>query len=146
MAFQPDPEAIVWRLHLRTPPDGVFAMIDSDEGRAAFWAEEAPERGGAVHFRFVNGITYSGAVLERDPPHRWAVDYFSSTATFALEPDGAGGTDLTLTNRGVPEVDRAEVTAGWLNVLFPLKAQCNFGIDIRSHDPTRTWELGYCDQ
>jgi uncharacterized protein YndB with AHSA1/START domain len=146
MAFQPNPDAIVWRLSLRSTPERVYRLLASDEGRASFWAEEAPERHGIVHFRFINGILYEGRVLAAVPPEHWAVNYFDSTAEFILEPNGHGGTDLTLRNTGVPDADRAEITAGWLNVLFPLKAVADHGVDLRSHDPTRTWDLGYCDQ
>ncbi len=144
--FQPDPDAIVWRLHLRSAPEQVYALIASADGRASFWAEEALEHDGIVHFRFINGVRYRGRVLVSEPPEHWAVDYFGSTAEFMLVPDGDGGTDLTLTNTGVAAADRAEVTAGWLNVLLPLKAYADFGVDIRSHDPLRTWDQGYCDQ
>ncbi len=146
MAFQPDPGAIVWRVHLRSAPAVVFDALDSAAGRAGFWAESAGEADGMVTFEFVNGVRTTGRVLERDPPQRWAVEYFGSVARFDLAPDGGGGTDLTLTNIGVAAADRAEVTAGWLNVLLPLKAWVDFGVDLRSHDPTRTWDDGYVDQ
>lgn len=144
--FQPDPDAIVWRLHLAAPPTEVFAALDSAAGRASFWAESAEENGGVVQFEFINGMAYAGRVLERSRPHRWAVDYFGSTAEFTLEPDGAGGTDLTLTDRGVAPENRGEVIAGWLNVLLPMKAWVDHGIDLRNHDPERTWDEGYVDQ
>lgn len=146
MPFQPDPDAIVWRLHLASPPERVYDVLDSDGGRAGFWAESAEERDGTIHFRFINGMETTGRVLERLRPSRWAVEYFGSVVTFDLAPDGAGGTDLTLTDRGVPAEDRAEVTAGWLNVLLPLKAWVDHGVDLRTHDPTRTWGDGYVDQ
>ena len=63
-----------------------------------------------------------------------------------LAPDGATGTDLTLVNTGVAEQDFAEVHAGWLNVLLPLKAAADFGVDLRSHDPRRTWRERFVDQ
>lgn len=120
-------------------------MLDNDAGRASFWAESAIERSGVVHFEFVNGQRHSGPVLERERPHVWAVEYFGSVVRFTLEPDGSGGTDLTLVDEGVPESDRAEVTAGWLNVLLPMKAAIDHGVDLHSHDPTRTWDQGYAD-
>jgi hypothetical protein len=55
-------------------------------------------------------------------------------------------TDLLLTHSGVPEDEWVEVHAGWLNVLFPLKAWLKFGVDLRNHDATRTWDQGYADQ
>jgi uncharacterized protein YndB with AHSA1/START domain len=137
---------IRWRMHLRVPPERVYAALDTDEGRAAFWAESAVERDGAVDFRFINGARTSGRILTRRPPHEWAVEYFGSVARFELTPDGRGGTDLLLTNSGVPADEWQEVHAGWLNVLFPLKAWLAHGVDLRNHDPTRSWEQGYADQ
>ncbi len=146
MAFQPDPERIVWRMHLRSAPIDVFDTLDTDIGRASFWAESAVEHDGVVRFEFVNGMSTTGRILVREPPRRWSVEYFGSVVEFTLAPDGSGGTDLTLVNSGIPAADREEVTAGWLNVLFPLKAAVDFGIDLRSHDPSRTWDMGYADQ
>jgi uncharacterized protein YndB with AHSA1/START domain len=146
VAFQEDPESIVWRLHFSSSPDEVYEALDSDSGRAAFWAESATETDGVIQFRFINGMSYDGRILERERPHLWSVDYFSSTARFALVPDGVAGTDLTLTNAGVDPRDRVETTAGWLNVLLPMKAWVDFRIDLRSHDPSRTWGRGYVDQ
>ncbi len=121
-------------------------MLATDERRAAFWAESAEEADGVVHFRFVNDVAYDGRILEADPPRRFALDYFHSTAAFDLADDGAEGTDLTLTNTGYPPDDRAELLAGWLNVRLPLKAAVDFGVDLRNHDPERTWQRGYVDQ
>ncbi len=136
---------IRWRMHLPVAPDVVFAALDSAEGREAFWAESAPEENGTVRFAFINGVRYDGRVLHREPPTLWAVDYFGSEARFELAPDGAGGTDLLLTHRDVPAEEWHEVHAGWLNVLFPLKAWLAFGVDLRSHDPERSWDHGYAD-
>lgn len=145
MAFQ-DSESIVWRVHFSSRPDDVYDALDSDSGRAAFWAESAVENDGVVQFRFINGMRYDGRIIERERPRSWSVDYFSSTARFTIESDGADGTDLTLANDGVDDRDRTEVTAGWLNVLLPMKAWVDYRIDLRSHDPIRTWERGYVDQ
>lgn len=146
MAFQPDPDEIVWRLHLASPPAVVFDALDSASGRAAFWAESADEQDGVIRFEFINGMSYAGRVLERTWPDRWVIDYFGSTVTFTLANDGQGGTDLTLVDHGASAENRTEVTAGWLNVLLPLKAWVDHGIDLRNHDPTRTWDEGYVDQ
>lgn len=32
---------IRWRMHIPAPPEKVFDLLDSDEGRARFWAESA---------------------------------------------------------------------------------------------------------
>lgn len=137
---------IVWRMHLPVPPERVFEALDTDMGRAAFWAESAVERAGHVDFTFVNGQTWRGRVIERDAPRRWIVDYFGGTARFDLAADGRGGTDLTLTHEGVSPDDWNDVHAGWLNVLFPLKAWLAHGVDLRNHDADRSWDQRYADQ
>ena len=120
-------------------------MLNTDAGRARFWAESAIERDGAIEFVFPNGAVWRGEILAREP-NRFAVRYYGgSTTTFELSDDGAGGTDLRLTDAGVPEADRAEVIAGWVSVLMALKAAADFGIDLRNHDPARTWDQGYLE-
>ena len=137
---------ITWRLHLHAPPAQVYALLATDLGRARFWAERTEEREGAVHFIFPNGYEWAGRILAADPPRRFVIDYIGhSTAAFELAGDGAGGTDLTLTDSGVPPEDHAEVTAGWVSVLLALKAAADFGVDLRGHDPARTWDQGYAD-
>lgn len=117
-----------------------------DEGRRGFWAESAEEADGYVHFRFINGPSYESKILLRDPPKVLAIDYFGAEARFELTSDGSGGTDLLLRHEGVGREVWQEVHAGWLNVLFPLKAFVVHGVDLRNHDVTRTWDNGYVDQ
>ncbi len=133
-------------MHLPVPPARVFAALDSSDGRAAFWAESAVERGGVIHFRFINGDEYASRVLERRPPGAWAIEYFGGEARFELTPDGVGGTELLLIHDGIAAEEWNEVHAGWLNVLFPLKAWLVHGVDLRNHDPARSWDRGYADQ
>jgi uncharacterized protein YndB with AHSA1/START domain len=137
---------IRWRMHLSVPPARVYEALATDEGRASFWAESAVERDGAIAFTFANGQTGRGQILERDVPRVFALDYMGAAARFELSPDGAGGTDLLLTQTGVPPEEWQEVHAGWLNVLFPLKAWLVHGVDLRNHDPARSWDAGYADQ
>lgn len=137
---------IRWRLHIPVPPERVFRALDSDVGRAAFWAESAVERDGHIEFRFINGDAYKGRVLERRSSDLFAIEYFSGPARFELSPDGGGGTDLLLTHEGVAPEEWNEVHAGWLNVLFPLKAWLTHRVDLRNHDPARSWDQGYADQ
>ena len=137
---------IRWRMHLASPPEVVYGALSTDQGRASFWAESAEERNGIIHFRFINGVKVAGTILERHPPLRFSVDYMGGPATFDLAPDGAGGTDLLLTHEGVEAADWNETHAGWLNVLFPLKAWVVHGVDLRNHDPRRLWDDGFADQ
>jgi uncharacterized protein YndB with AHSA1/START domain len=136
---------IRWRLHLPVPPERVYAALDSDEGRAAFWAESAVEKDGHVEFRFSNGVRCRSRVLERRPPALFVIDYIGGPARFDLASDGRGGTDLLLIQEGIGNGEWNEVHAGWLNVLFPLKAWLAHGVDLRNHDPARSWDQGYAD-
>lgn len=146
MIFQDDPNSIRWRLHLKSPVGEVYEAISTDEGRASFWAESAIEHDGVIHFVFPNGATWDGHILQAIPPRRFAVRYYGgSVATFELAEDGRGGTDLSLTDEGVPSEYRSEVIAGWVSVLMALKAAVDFGVDLRTHDADRNWENGYVD-
>ena len=79
MPFQPDPELISWRLHLRAAPAVVYALLASDEGRARFWAEQAVEHDGAIDFVFPSGQRWRGAILAQEPPRRFALVYYGGT-------------------------------------------------------------------
>jgi uncharacterized protein YndB with AHSA1/START domain len=137
---------IRWRLHLSSPPEKVYEFLATPEGREQFWAESALEVDGHVLFRFPNGQEHRGKVMSALPPCRFSLVYFGdSLTTFELEPDGRGGTDLTLTDDGVPENWWQETHAGWLSVLFALKAAADYGIDLRNHDPIRSWDQGFVD-
>jgi len=133
-------------MHLPVRPEAVFSALDSDSGRAAFWAESATESDGHIEFRFINGVVHRSRVLERLRPDLFALEYFGGLARFQLRSDGVGGTDLLLTHEGVEPSDWMETHAGWLNVLLPLKAWLVYGVDLRNHDPGRSWDHGYVDQ
>ncbi|MFX0113769.1 MAG: SRPBCC domain-containing protein [Candidatus Hodarchaeota archaeon] len=146
MSFQTNPDVIKWQIHLLSPPQVVHQALATSNGRAKFWAESAPEINGRIHFTFPNGLAWQGKIIENHPPHRFAVEYFGgSIATFELYENGKGGTDLILTDLGVPPEDRCEVIAGWVSVLLALKAAIDFDVDLRNHDPERTWNQGYAD-
>ena len=146
MTFQSDPDIIYWKLHLKSSPQSVYQKLSTDEGRASFWAESAIEQAGMIHFVFPNQAEWRGRILEEVRPRRYKVEYYGgSITTFELESDDAGGTDLTLTDEGVPQEDRTEVIAGWVSVLMALKASLDFDIDLRNHDLNRTWDEGYAE-
>jgi hypothetical protein len=137
---------IRWRIHLPVPPEQVFAALDSDQGRSAFWAASSVERNEQVELRFSNGYTSKSRIIERRAPSLFILDYIGGPVRFDLSDDGSGGTDLLLTHDGIAPKNRNEVHAGWLNVLFPLKAWLSHGVDLRNHDPRRSWDQGYADQ
>lgn len=146
MPFQSDPDRIVWRMHLDSPPSVVFDALDSAEGRASFWAESAVERAGVVEFRFINDERYDGEILERDRAQRWSVDYFRAPVVFELFGDEGNGTDVVMSHDiGADHPARCEVTAGWLNVLLPMKAAIDHGVDLHNHHRSRCWDHGFVD-
>jgi hypothetical protein len=137
---------IRWRLHLAAPPSRVYGFVATDAGRARYWVERSEERDGVVHLRFPDGTDLYAPILERKPPSRYALRYFGgSEARFELRPDGRGGTDLDFFELDVPDEHWSDNRAGWLSVLLGLKAACDFGVDLRNHDPGRQWDQGYVD-
>lgn len=142
----PNDSTIHWRLHLRSPPAAVYELLATDTGRRRFWALEAEEREGTIRFRFPNGQRLTSRILAAEPARRFAVAYFGgSEATFELAAAPDGGTDLSLTERLVPPGEREANRPGWVAVLLALKAAADFGVDLRNHDPERTWDRGFVD-
>ena len=137
---------IRWRMHIPASPDRVYQALDTDDGRASFWAESAHEVDGSIEFVFANGYRYRAKIVERTRPGRFSLEYFEGVVSFDIRTSGDGGTDLLLVHQGVGPQQWNEVHAGWLNVLFPLKAMLAFGVDLRNHDPNRSWDQGYADQ
>jgi uncharacterized protein YndB with AHSA1/START domain len=136
---------IRWRLYLGAPPERVYELLSTDRGRAGFWAEETRQDGERLEFRFPDGQVLASRVLTSAPPRRFALTYFhGSCVTFELHP-ASPGTDLVLIETGVPGEEWAENRAGWVSVLLNLKALADHGVDLRNHDPRRTWSGGYVD-
>lgn len=136
---------IKWRLHLASPPDEVYQVLITADGRETFWAESANERDGVINFVFTNGEMYRSRIVESIPHERVVLEYFGGLASFALVHDGTGGTDLMLTHDGIPDAEVSDTSAGWVSVLLALKAAVDYGVDLRNHDNTRTWDAGYVD-
>ena len=123
----------------------MYDALASAEGRARYWAERAPECDGAVEFHILGYPAYRGRILRRDPPHRFELEYFGTVVRFRVEDDGEGGTDLGLVAEVPDEASRMEFAAGWVSVLLAMKAAVDFDVDLRNHDPERTWSQGYAD-
>jgi uncharacterized protein YndB with AHSA1/START domain len=137
---------IRWRMFIPVSPDRVYQALATDAGRTTYWAESTHEDSGEVRFVFANGSEHRAKVIERIPPKRFSLMYFHAMTSFQLTPTEDGGTDLLLTHEGIHADDWHEVHAGWLNVLFPLKAMLAFGVDLRNHSRLRSWDQGYADQ
>lgn len=139
-------QVITWRLHLSSSPESVYRALCSDRGRESFWVESSAECNGEIEMRFINGSVCRARILEQVEAERFVLEYFGSRVCFDLADDGAGGTDLSMTNSGYLPAEREEILAGWLNVLLPLKSAVDYQVDLRNHDPGRTWDQRYVDQ
>jgi uncharacterized protein YndB with AHSA1/START domain len=139
-------KTILWRLHASSPPERVWELLATDRGRELFWAETSRSEGDRFTLGFSMGVEGECTVLAAAAPSLFAFSYFGTEVRIELKPDGKGGTDLTLVNSGVPEGEYEDMLPGWLNVLLPLKAAADFGVDLRNHDPARSWRERYVDQ
>ena len=136
--------AIDWRVHFAASPETVWQAWTTDQGRERFWAETSAAAGEGFVLGFVNGEILTVEVVEARAPERLAFRYFGgSTVLLELAPDGDGGCDLRLREEGAPEP--AENYAGWVSVLLACKAAVDLGVDLRSHDPRRSWDQGFVD-
>jgi uncharacterized protein YndB with AHSA1/START domain len=146
MTYQPDPDVIRWKIHFHSPVHAVYNALTTSEGRRRFWAESAEETDTVIHFIVPGKLESKGRILERLPGKRFVTEYFGWTVAFDLEPDSAGsGTDLQMTCTSFPPADRTEIIAGWVSVLMTMKAAVDFDVDLRNHDPDRSWWDGYAD-
>jgi uncharacterized protein YndB with AHSA1/START domain len=137
--------AIVWRLRLSAAPERVFSAWLSPDDHVGFWSERSEQDPEGFRLEFIDGTVALCRVIESVSPSHIRMHYFGAQVDITLEPLD-GGTDLKLTAQNVPVDEWQDVFAGWLNVLLPFKAWVDFGVDIRSHDPKRTWHEGYVDQ
>lgn len=145
MTFQAEPGVVRWRLHLASAPETVYDALNTREGRETFWADSAEEADGAIRFEIGRYPPYMARIRRRKRPEVFALEYFGTEVTFRLEPDGSGGTDLHLLAEGVAEDARVEFIAGWVSLLLTMKAAVDHGVDLRNHDPNRTWLDAYAD-
>ena len=145
MSFQTETRVIRWKMHFISPPARVFSALATDEGRAHYWAESAPEVNGEVTFHILGFEPFTGRIVKKNAPSQFALEYFGTIVEFSLHDDGKGGTDLSLVATQVDESIRMEMSAGWVSVLMAMKAAVDHGVDLRNHDASRTWRDGYAD-
>lgn len=145
MPFPSERGTVRWKLHLEAPPEVVYDALATPSGRARYWAEFSPENGDVITFHVLDHPPFTAKVLRRDPPRSFTLEYFGSPTEFTLTPDGEGGTDLSLVATGVEDASWAETLSGWVSVLMAMKAAVDHGIDLRNHDPERSWQRGFAD-
>ena len=136
---------IKWKLHLKSPIVKVFDILSTDNGRKKFWAESAIEKDGYIQFKFSNGDSYKSKALNSQSPNLYEIDYFSTNVLFRLKETKTNGTDLMLLNTNIPSSEYSDTKAGWVSVLLALKCAVDFGIDIRNHNVSKTWNQLYVD-
>ena len=144
--FQNEDKTIIWKLHFVSSPEKVYKALTDPKQRKGYWAESAEEvEEGLIHYKFLNGIEDKGRVLEQVENVRYCVNYFNWRVTFELTPDGKEGTDMLMTCQDVHENLKTELIAGWVSWLMAMKAWVDFDVDLRNHDPKRTWFDGFAD-
>lgn len=126
-------------------PVRVFELLATDEGRESFWVSQCRQHGDAITFIFPNGESLVSRVLESSPARRFSFTYFQDTVVTVDLTEVAAGTDLVLRETGVTAEALVQDRAGWVSVLLNLKARADHGVDLRNHDPARTWTTGYVD-
>jgi hypothetical protein len=137
---------IEWRVHFSSPPERVFELWTTDAGRELFWAERSVSQHGGFELGFIDGQSLSVEVIEARAPERFVFRYFGGSRV-VLEILGSAqhGCDLWLREENAPASEHLENYAGWVSVLLACKAAADFGVDLRSHDPGRTWTDRFVD-
>ncbi len=136
---------IRWRVLLPLPPAQVFTLLSTDTGRMRFWCEHSETRDDVITLRFSDGEQLRCAILVSEPPTAFVVRYFNqSRLHFQLTAVGAQHCELLLEETELSPETRALNEAGWVSVLLALKA-ATLGVDLRNHDPQRSWAQGFVD-
>jgi len=133
-----------YKIRLTSSLTTVFTMLNTDSGRAAFWADLAFEKDGAIHFEFSNGFKMECKILRITEPRFFEIVYFGTMLRITLFEE-KGATILELHNSEIPDEEFVDMHAGWVSVLLALKAACDFGIDLRNHNHHYSWDQGFVD-
>ncbi|OLS22643.1 MAG: hypothetical protein HeimC3_29170 [Candidatus Heimdallarchaeota archaeon LC_3] len=137
---------IRWKIHLLSSSEKIYRFLNSNEGRSKFWAENSLEKNNKIYFEFPNGYKWVSDIIERIPYKKFKIKYIdNSITTFELIEDENGGTNIELIDENVKMEWKYDVLPGWVSVLLNLKAAVDYGIDLRNHDKSKTWDEGFCD-
>lgn len=116
-------------------PSDVYRAVSTALGRERFWAVSAPESGGVISFVLADGRTGECRIEQAVQDELYRLRYFGRTLTFTLAAGETSGTELTL---GTDDPADPDTWAEVVSLLLRLKASVDFGVDLRSHDTTRT--------
>lgn len=145
MTFQSTKGEIHWKIHFASSIDAVFNALATDNGREKYWGESARESDGVIEFQILNYPNYKSKILHKKRPSLFSLEYFGTETTFTLTATKDGGTDLSLVAKVDDEELRKEMIPGWVSVLMAMKAAVDFRVDLRNHDPERSWQQGFAD-
>lgn len=141
------------KIEIRATPERVFKAWTSEKEIVKWFVSEAilqPKKGGRFFMKFVTGVSGDETILSIKKNHSFS---------FSFGPDGEAvevtvkktkkGTDCILHQYGMKETPQAKVNwhmgcrNGWVFFLTNLKAYLEKKIDLRSHDPKKTYLQGY---
>jgi uncharacterized protein YndB with AHSA1/START domain len=135
----------VWRLSLASPPERVFDLLDTDEGRERFWALRSRAAEDGFDLAFPGGLEGRVEVVERRLPSLLSIRYFGCEADLELTPREDGGCLFQVTCRCDDPARWLEFYPGWVSWLLTLKARADFDVDLRNLSSDRSWEQRYVD-
>jgi uncharacterized protein YndB with AHSA1/START domain len=117
-------EPLTASVHIEAAPERVFEYFTSPEAMVRWMGDYAlldPTPGGAFDVD-INGVAVRGRYLEVEPPHRLLISWGhagserlppgASTVEVCLRP-AAGGTQVEIVHRGLPEDQTAGFARGW---------------------------------
>lgn len=138
-------DSITWKIYCKSSSDKIFRLLTTPEGRESFWSESAPLIDNQIHFGFPNDEKIISDILSEVRNTEFIITYFGTVVKFELREPNEGGTIVTLINSDVPEHEYIDMKAGWVSVLLNLKSVADFGVDLRNHDPEKTWTQHFAD-
>jgi hypothetical protein len=142
MASFADKSKVTWNVHFSSSPEKVYKFINTDEGRKKWWSGSSTEKDGILNLGFA-----SFPIIERAQNRYFKFTYIGNTTdVFTLTPTPDGGTDLNITESGIPTEEHFLLSfAGWVEVLLVLKGAVDFDIDLRNGFADKTWENNFVD-
>lgn len=135
---------LFWKIKLSSPPNKVFEMWTTDEGREKFWAAKSVKSDSSFTLTFEDGNEDEFLVIS-DKKYVFEFIYYRTIVTVSFIDDGQGGTELLLNNKNIPPAEYEDFSHRWIILLLEFKAACDFDIDLRNHDIYSGFSEGYID-
>ncbi|MBX7218957.1 MAG: hypothetical protein K1Y36_03355 [Blastocatellia bacterium] len=131
MALDSRPACVRWQIHLSSPPQEIFRLLATNQGNLCSCTTISSEGICFLEFHLPLSQPWQVRLIETTPPSRISLEYSEgSLATFDLNDDGTGGTDLTLTDFAIPAEERLDVIAKWVSVLLALQTETQQGFKV----------------